>query len=326
MPSWLGSLGVHAGLFALLMASFRAVPEGPVGVEEGPDRVVGLVSREYRPSAVEQADAASTETTSPSAPSPTPAPLAGAERAKSHTPVDDAPLVPLDLPRETIRPRSGLGVGPAPAVVVSSGAPAVVQGAASDVPAGGSGSENGLGRASFFGAAARGQTIAYVVDASGSMADFGAMAVAKAELAASLERLVPEQRFQIVFYNNTPRAFSPDSGRGGLPRATAVEKEKARQFLRAQQPEQGTVHIDALRMALASAPDAIFLLTDAGTAMSFRDLETVRRLNTGGCQIHTIEFGRGADLSGEENFLKKLARQHGGQYRYRDVEKFGAQK
>ncbi len=234
--------------------------------------------------------------------------------------------MPLDLPRETIRPRSGIGTGPAPSVIVGSAPPTVVQGTPSNADAGGTGSENGLGRASFFGAAARGQSIAYVVDASGSMADFGAMAVAKAELAASLERLVPDQRFQIVFYNNTPRAFSPDSGRQGLPRATAVEKEKARQFIRAQQPELGTVHIDALRLALASAPDAVFLLTDAGTAMSFRDLETVRRLNTGGSQIHTIEFGRGADLSGEENFLKKLARQHGGQYRYRDVEKFGAPK
>lgn len=321
-PSWLGSLILHGGLFLLAVSALKVTRPAPVGVEEGPDRVVGLVSREFRPSATEQADVTDNDNPSPTAPEPSPAPRPGADKTAARSTTSLAPPVPLDLPQETIRPRSGVGIGPAPAVVVGSGTPAVVQGEVSDAPAGGTGSENGLGKASFFGAVARGQKIAYVVDASGSMADFNAMAVAKAEMVASLERLVPEQRFQIIFYNNTPRAFSPDTGRQGLPRATAVEKEKARQFIRAQQPDLGTVHFDALKLALASSPDAIFLLTDAGTALSLRDMESIKRLNTGGCQIHTIEFGRGADLSGDENFLKKLARQNGGQYRYRNVEKF----
>ena len=50
-------------------------------------------------------------------------------------------------------------------------------------------------------------------------------------------------------------------------------------------------------------------------------LRTVRVLCAGRSTIHTIEFGKGANLK-TDNFLKKLARENGGAHAYRDVQEF----
>ena len=49
------------------------------------------------------------------------------------------------------------------------------------------------------------------------------------------------------------------------------------------------------------------------------ELADVRRLNVGGeTMINAIQFGFGPH-DGEENFLKRLARQNGGQWAYQDI-------
>ena len=60
--------------------------------------------------------------------------------------------------------------------------------------------------------------------------------------------------------------------------------------------------------------------------LSPSDLEQIRKRNGGKCQIHTIEFGKWGDLTQDDNFLKKLARQNGGQHRYRDVTRFAGER
>ena len=66
-------------------------------------------------------------------------------------------------------------------------------------------------------------------------------------------------------------------------------------------------------------PDVVFLLTDSDAPeLSAKELADFRRLNRRKAVIHVVEFGKGADL-GKENFLKAIARQHGGTYRYYDL-------
>jgi hypothetical protein len=52
--------------------------------------------------------------------------------------------------------------------------------------------------------------------------------------------------------------------------------------------------------------------------LSAVDLNKIRSLYRGKAAIHVVEFGLGADLS-EDNFLKSLARQNQGSYRYHDL-------
>jgi hypothetical protein len=333
VPSWGLSAGVHVGLLAWLCVG-APVTERPRGVEVGPDRVVGLVSREFQPGPVETqggADAAESATTAASDPglsetTPRPAgePLTAAAPQTGRDALSmEAPPVALDLPEATPAPAGGLGLG-APPVARRPVDSAEI----SQVPGGGEGvGETGAGaapgKASFFGASAKGERIIYVLDASGSMHDYGAIDVARRELKASLERLTPGQRFQVIFYNNTPRPMAQVAGREDLPRATEVNKARARQFIDSQQPQLGTNHLDALELALSQKPDVLFLLTDADIPrLTAPDLDRIRKQNGGKCQIHTIEFGKGGDLTVDDNFLKKLARQNGGQHRYRDVTRF----
>ena len=75
-----------------------------------------------------------------------------------------------------------------------------------------------------------------------------------------------------------------------------------------------------LLMALALRPDIVYFLTDADEPqLSAEELAEIGRANKG-TQIHAIEFGFGPE-SGDNNFLKRLARQNGGQHAYVDISK-----
>jgi hypothetical protein len=163
--------------------------------------------------------------------------------------------------------------------------------------------------------------VVFVIDCSTSMANDNAMRTAKAALVASLQSLTESQQFQIVFYNNTPSLMKLRNGRPGeMAFATEVNKTFARQYIAGIEPDLGTDHVPALKLALRLGPEVIFFLTDADEPqISPGELDELRRLNQGRTRIHTIEFGRGAELGENINFLKKLARQNGGTYRYHDV-------
>ena len=339
IPSWGMSAALHVAVLCWLCFGVPRAAK-PLGVEVGPDRVVGLVSREFRQSATEtQGEGETGETPSPSPPdiseqdAPTPRPagetlVAAAPQTGRDALSQEAPPVALDLPVASPTSVGGLGLGAPPVSRRPADMAEVSRGASGEAGAGaGEAGEASPGKASFFGASAKGERIVYVLDSSGSMQDYGAIDVAKRELKASLERLTPGQRFQVIFYNNTPRPMAQVGGREDLPRATEVNKARARQFIDSQQPQLGTNHIAALDMALAQKPDVLFLLTDADVPrLSPSDLEQIRKRNGGKCQIHTIEFGKWGDLTQDDNFLKKLARQNGGQHRYRDVTRFAGER
>lgn len=185
----------------------------------------------------------------------------------------------------------------------------------------GGGTGRGVGPGTeFFGARETAGSFAYVIDCSGSMATRGSLDVAKRELIASLGRLAPDARFSVTFYNLHATVLADPQGHRGLMPATAANKARVADQLALIAPDGGTDHMVALRTALAQKPEVIFFLTDADlmtqsdTAAILADVGTTR--------IQAVEFGRGMEINGPSNPLRRLATASGGTYRYIDVTGF----
>jgi von Willebrand factor type A domain len=179
----------------------------------------------------------------------------------------------------------------------------------------GTGSAGGTGDGivtAFFETPARGRSVVYVVDRSSSMGVNGALDAVKRELRASLDRLPPEARFQIVFYNRHAEVLSIDRQTGLLP-ATAANKSQAVQRLDSLTAEGSTEHLEALQRALSLGADVIYFLTDADD-LPPQTVQAVTRLNQRRVSIHTMELTT-ANRGREDMPLQVLARQNRGVYR-----------
>ena len=172
----------------------------------------------------------------------------------------------------------------------------------------------------FFGQKENAGSFAYVIDCSGSMATRGSLDVAKRELINSLDRLPPDARFGVIFYNLHATVFTDPQGRRDLMPATATNKGRVGQQLARVVPDGGTDHMTALRAGLSLRPEVIFFLTDADL-MTGSDAQAIIA-DAGTTRIQAVEFGRGAELAGNNNPLRKLANATGGSYRYIDVTTF----
>lgn len=267
---------------------------------------------------------------------------AGAEAAASEQPAEDAldepgedgsgqvvslgsgPPVSLRLPSTQKMPSR---VGPGP-MLPRSGPPGVGQGVMRvgggkgprGVPNGIPGGKGGAGR--FFGVEARGTRFVYIVDASGSMSEHNAFAVAKSELRASLQQLDADQSFQVIFYNDEVFSWKREGSQQQVYFATDINKNLVAQFIGNFANRGGTRHMPALEAALKLNPDVIFFLTDAAQPeLTAAEIDKIQRRCASRITIHTVEFGIGDSL-GINTFLKKLASATGGQADYRDVQKF----
>ena len=89
-----------------------------------------------------------------------------------------------------------------------------------------------------FGVSGEGHKFVYVFDRSGSMDGHGGapLAAAKAELISSLKDLGQVHQFQIIFYNEQPRIFSPTGVLGRLVFGTEQNKNLARSSSAASRP------------------------------------------------------------------------------------------
>ncbi len=200
-------------------------------------------------------------------------------------------------------------------------------GAFGDGGGGGSGGGvgGGIGRGvgpgtEFFGTRERAGSFAYVIDCSGSMAMRNSLDVAKRELLNSLERLPPDARFGVIFYNLRPTVLTDPQSRPDMMPATAANKARVTRQLASIVPDGGTDHMSALRAAMALRPEVIFFLTDADL-MNSTDAQSIIA-EAGATRIQAVEFGRGAEMAGSLNPLRKLATSTGGAYRYIDVTGF----
>jgi hypothetical protein len=181
----------------------------------------------------------------------------------------------------------------------------------------GAGIGKGIGPGTeFFGAEDRASSFAFVIDCSGSMSHLHSLQIAKAELTHSLDRLPPDARFGVIFYNIQPTVFPDPEGRPSLMSATQESKSRVHDQLAAIGPGGGTDHARALRAAIALKPEVIFFLTDADR-IDVQDLKDIRS-EAGPIRIQAVEFGDGPS-SGAASALRDLATATGGSFRHIDV-------
>jgi hypothetical protein len=305
-PSWLLSIVLHVTVLSALASWMPRWETAPVGFVDEPFREVGIVVQQPGPTLSAEPESAPTEDTS----EPVPTDVV--------PPTTIAPAVPsLPSVAEPLTVPTAIGVGaalpsPSPRELVQS------QGASVNETLGG-----GIPGTAFLGLRDKATRVVFVIDCSGSMYNYNAMQAAKAAVLASLQTLVDSQQFQVIFYNDMPHLLRLGGREAGLAFATEVNKSFARQEIAAVVPDNGTDHMKALTLALRLGPEVIYLLTDADEPqLSAAELDQIHRLNQGRARIHTIEFGKGAELdNGRPNFLKKIAQQNGGSYRYHDVKR-----
>ncbi len=302
-PSWLVSSVLHAAF--LIAAVWLTGGKSPQGIEE-PGREVGIVLAP-RPSGSEGSSTGAADDEIAAA-------AAGetvSDVISERPPIDPSELLPA--------PRGAIGANTAAATSTS----------AADMERG-SGRLGSFGadgaRTEVFGLSAVGNRFTYVFDRSGSMGGPGGnlLQAAKAELLRSLDRLGDLHQFQIIFYNESPTMMQLAAQPGRLVLATDDNKSLARDFLARITAGGATRHEEALAAALRMHPDVIFFLTDADEPALTKDqLLRISRLNDDRTTIHTIEFGHGPKVGGEQNFIVMLAGQNGGQYQYVDVTRLG---
>jgi hypothetical protein len=134
---------------------------------------------------------------------------------------------------------------------------------------------------------------------------------ARRELIASLRRLPPSVRFQVIDYNDYAESLIVNGRRDLLPAEPAIV-EKAVSLLQALDAAGTTNHRAALQRGLDLHPDVLFFLTDADdlkpeviSAITQRNQRSV---------IHTIELTR-LRTQRPEGPLAQLARENYGTYR-----------
>jgi hypothetical protein len=207
-----------------------------------------------------------------------------------------------------------------PTALAPSAAPAAVAAAGQGPPGGragpaaSAGGDDGGGPCALeVGPSAR--TVVYVLDRSLSMGFHGALARARREVLASIRRLPPAARFQVVAYNRDAEPLCLD-GRSELLAPDADTLSRVAGAISALRASGGTDHGRALRRGLAFRPDVLFLLTDADE-IGLDDVRGVTRLNARRAVIHAVELSGAAHPDGP---LHRLAADNGGAYRRLDPE------
>jgi len=168
--------------------------------------------------------------------------------------------------------------------------------------------EAGLGaRVSFYGVEAVGKRFVFVADCSGSM-NGPPLERLKQRLRAAIAGLPPSVEFYIVFFND--RAIPMPS-----PKSVTATPQSVHKYLKWAEQVQGGGGTDpsqALQIALALHPSAVFLLTDGVFQPEPTQAAIENHNSRRAAQIHTIAIGdRGA-----EPVLRKIAQENKGTYQF----------
>jgi hypothetical protein len=292
LPAWVFSAAMHAGVILFLGL---AIEQAPRGAAESPIRSAGIVLKRstadgvlYEASdkstgSVEAPDLLPADSQEPDPPEPAPNVKIIAQVA--------APAAAKDGKKQSGTPRQNTGLR------------------------GASGNNSGdYAKVSVFGVQGTGNKFVYVFDRSSSM-EGPPLAAAKRQLTESLKSLEPIHQFHIIFFNQRMKSLDITGG-GRIAFATDRNKQLAANFIGGISADGGTDRFAALKQAFAFRPDVIFFLSDADDPMPPSELADIAKLHERfGTAICVIEFGRNA-APPENNFLKELARQSGGQYGY----------
>jgi hypothetical protein len=167
------------------------------------------------------------------------------------------------------------------------------------------------GGGSLFPLAATAASVVFVIDHSLSMGDGKKLDFARRELIASLRRLPPATRFQVIDYDDSADTLDIDGQRDLLPAEPAII-DKAISHLQMLGAAGKSNHVLALRRGVDLHPDVLYFLTDADDLKSEEvALITQRNQRT---VVHTIELThRRADAP--EGPLAQLAHENHGVYR-----------
>ncbi|MEE9212077.1 MAG: hypothetical protein V3U29_05430 [Phycisphaeraceae bacterium] len=189
------------------------------------------------------------------------------------------------------------------------------------------------GNIGFFGVrGGNARTIAYVVDASGSLID--TLPDVIKELTRSINRLDERQRFTIIFFQANAALEVPVPKRG-LKRATAQNKQKVIKWIDQSShnivPEGASSPIKALQLALKYKPDLIYILSDNITGAGRYEVDQRRLLaeidkaNTARTRINTIQFIYPDKLAeqGLKPTLQLISERTGGTYKFVDGKERG---
>ncbi|WP_417729989.1 hypothetical protein [Rosistilla oblonga] len=311
LPGWMLSTLLH---IVVLVGLALMMGQDSHGTGDAPDRPVGIAIVHRMPDRTEYETAAEqSQATEQAAASQA---ASAAQGSQAALPADAAPPLDLDgllaAALDTPLPAGNPGESDAmQAAAASAGKPGMNLGP--------SGSQH---TTEVFGISGTGSRFVYVFDRSESMNGFGGrpLLAAKMQLVRSIDSLGPEQEFQIIFYNNQPRPFVPGGQIVRLLNGDEKTKRSAEQYVRAMTAFGGTRHMDALLMALRMSPDVIFFLTDARIPrLNGAQLQEIKaRAQRSGTTIHTIEFGDDLEPP-RDSFLRNLATDNGGQYRYLHV-------
>jgi hypothetical protein len=143
----------------------------------------------------------------------------------------------------------------------------------------------------------------------------GVIDQAAVELQQAVDQLSDVHQYQVVAYHHQTEMI----GQRSLLDATAENKAQVRDFIRELAAFGATEHELGLIAALALKPDVVVLLSDGGLPeLTEYQLDTIRRIAGKKTQIHCIQFGAGP-LQSSNPFLRTLAAQNGGSFRYIDV-------
>jgi hypothetical protein len=166
----------------------------------------------------------------------------------------------------------------------------------------------GEGSAMFFGVSTRGRRIVYVVDNSNSMSS-GKFETACAELLRSVEQLDEDQKFYVIFFSDTAYPlFYPHSARQMMP-ATAENKRRLKYWLDTVQRCLKTKGEEAMRLAFATNPEAIYILGDG--AFTDNTVDKVLSLPDLPVTIHTLGFRMKADAKRD---MQRIAEKFSGTF------------
>jgi hypothetical protein len=160
----------------------------------------------------------------------------------------------------------------------------------------------------FFETETRANAVGFIVDCSSSMAGAKFEAV-RSELARSILQLKSDQRFFVVFFNDSFFPMTGNSARPALVPADLRSKQQILAFLKSATSSGGTNPEPALRFMAGLRPDVVYLLTDG----EFQQLQpdTYRQLAGARIAVHTIGFETGYTVP----ILQEIASRTQGTYR-----------
>ena len=152
--------------------------------------------------------------------------------------------------------------------------------------------------------------VVFILDVSGSMSGTS-IEQAKASLIQSLDRLDPQDRFNIIWFNNRTERLYPRT----MP-ATTDNIHYASRFVDSLQADGGTVMLPALTLALSDQPDPsrvrqIIFLTD-GNVDNEQALFSLINQHLGDNRLFTIGIGSAPN----SYFMRKAARAGRGSFTY----------